>query len=70
MLDFSYPWRGQGLLSDARSPNKKISNIHVVIVYQLRAHANGSKLSLKAIGPGEDQSLTPPLKLTLFSELT
>ena len=58
LFDFSivFQWRGHDLISDLRSPNKKILGMHFAIVHCLTPHANFQNPCSKTVGPTEGQS--------------
>ena len=59
-LDFSvvFQWRGHDLISNLRSSNKKIIDMHIFKVHGLTTHAKFRNRRSKAIGHCEGQILT------------
>ena len=74
LLNFSivFQWRGHDLISDLRSPNKKILATHFGKLYWLTPHAKFQNPRSWTVGPREGQSRTyiTSIDLTWWPDLT
>ena len=65
-----FQWRGHDIIADLRSPNRKIVDMHFVIVHGLAPHARFQNPYSKTVGPSEGQSWHAALQLTLSGDIT